>query len=323
MYESYFELQEAPFSLTPNTHFFMPSESHTQALEMLLVGLANGEGFLKVTGEVGTGKSLICRMLLNHLENEYVTAYVPNPSCSPETLYCLIAEELRVADEDSLSEHSTRHVNAYFNDSLTSEKQMLALQKIQKKLLQLAEDQRRVVLIIDEAQAMTHATIEALRLLSNLETESQKLLQIVLFAQPELDKRLAEESLRQLAQRIGFHYTLKPLSEKGTAEYVNHRMFKAGGMNRCFFSGKALRKVAQGSMGYPRLINVICHKALMLSYGKGLAQVGVEQVCEAIRDTPSAQQTACKKPRLWPWGAIAIMAPVISVWVYQSMSLMQ
>lgn len=325
MYESHFDLQEAPFSLTPNTHFFMASTSHSQALEMLLIGIEHGEGFLKVTGEVGTGKSLLCRMLLNHIEDEYVTAYIPNPSCTPETLYCLISDELSDYQETTLQSHLNRHVDAYFNDSLTSEKQVLALQKIQSKLLLLAEQNKRVVLIIDEAQAMSRDTIEALRLISNLETESRKLLQIVLFAQPELDNRLQQDDLRQLAQRISFHYRLEPFGTTATEAYIRHRLHQAGARSELLFSKPALRLIARASKGIPRLINILCHKCLILSYGKGLQYVDVAQVRLAVKDTPSANQgwqALWRKPVFRPWAMIALVVPVIGVWLAQSLSIL-
>ena len=201
MYESFFGLQESPFTLTPNTRFFLKSESHQQGLEMLLWALKNKEGFLKISGEVGTGKTLLCRKLLNALGDDYVTAYVPNPHCSAETLYSLIADELKggdinvkVAEHDAQLEKST----------LPKEAQFIALQQIQELLINYAGQGKQVILIIDEAQSMPEDTIEALRLLTNLETESEKLLQVVLFGQPELDQLLSQKNLRQLQQRITF-----------------------------------------------------------------------------------------------------------------------
>lgn len=325
MYEEFFGLREAPFSLTPNTHFFMQSCSHAQALEMLLVGLRTGEGFLKVTGEVGTGKTLICRMLLNSIEDEYVTAYIPNPSCSPETLYCLLADELAGRSEKTLETHMTHHIDAYFNDSMTNETQMRALQQIQEKLLALAAQDQPVALIIDEAQAMSHETIEALRLISNLETESKKLLQIVLFGQPELDDRLAQDSLRQLAQRISFHHRLTPLSDDAVVDYVSHRIHQAGGDDAELFSQSALRLCANASMGVPRLINMLCHKAMILSYGQGLKTIEKEQMLAAVTDTPICKQprfSVKRKPISRRWIALLLALPIGGVWVMQSSGLL-
>jgi len=325
MYEEFFGLREAPFSLTPNTHFFMQSCSHAQALEMLLVGLRTGEGFLKVTGEVGTGKTLICRMLLNSIEDEYVTAYIPNPSCSPETLYCLLADELAGHSEKTLETHMTHHIDAYFNDSMTNEMQMRALQQIQEKLLALAAQNQPVALIIDEAQAMSHETIEALRLISNLETESKKLLQIVLFGQPELDDRLAQDSLRQLAQRISFHHRLTPLSDDAVVDYVSHRINQAGGDGVELFSKSALRLCANASMGVPRLINMLCHKAMILAYGQGLKTIEKDQMLAAVKDTPICKQpkfSVKRKPISRRWVALLLVLPIGGVWFMQSSGLL-
>jgi MSHA biogenesis protein MshM len=324
MYESFFGLREQPFGLTPNTHFFMNSLSHAQALEMLLVGLRTGEGFLKVTGEVGTGKTLICRMLLNSLEAEYVSAYIPNPSCSPETLYCLLADELTDAPQTCLSQHMSSHIDDYFNSSMTNEVHMRALQKIQEKLLLLAAQDKRVVLIIDEAQSMPRDTIEALRLISNLETESQKLIQIVLFGQPELDERLAQDNLRQLAQRISFHYRLQPLSEQLVSDYVAHRVRQAGRDDGNLFTSAAITALAKASKGVPRLINILCHKALLLTYGQGLALADRPQVMLAIKDTPSISPVSwvASRPLQKRWLAFFMLLPVGGVWVAEHLSVL-
>ena len=194
MYESFFGLEQAPFSLTPNTRFFLKSETHQQGLETLLVALKNREGFIKLTGEVGTGKTLLCRKLLNALDEQYVTAYIPNPHCSAETLYCLIADELALELEPEQSEKE--------QTAFTTDRAVLALRHINRSLMHYHAKGKQVVLIIDEAQSMPTDTIEALRLLTNLETESSKLLQVVLFGQPELDRMLAREDLRQLRQRL-------------------------------------------------------------------------------------------------------------------------
>jgi MSHA biogenesis protein MshM len=314
MYESFFGLREAPFSLTPSTHFFVQSDSHAEALEMLLVGLQNNEGFMKVTGEVGTGKTLTCRMLLNALQDKAVTAYIPNPSCSPETLYCLVADELSVAvtlpDDNPLS----HHIDSYFQaQRSTTEVHIKALQNIQERLLKLAAEGKPVVLVIDEAQAMPHETIEALRLISNLETESRKLIQIVLFGQPELDTMLSQPGLRQLAQRISFQYHLQPLSPSAITSYVQHRLSQAGISNGSVFSSSALRVLARASQGIPRLINLLCHKSLLLSYGQGSPYVGRLQMLAAIGDTPSAQKI---KFPFWQRPISGLVLPVcISVFI--------
>lgn len=270
MYESHFGLQEAPFALTPNTRYFLRARSHNDALELLLVALQEREGFIKITGEVGTGKTLLCRLLLNELEQKAYTAYIPNPHLTPDTLYAAVAEELGV------------DVNACANTHQI-------LKALNERLIALAMEQRPVVLVIDEAQAMPEDTIEALRLLTNLETESIRLLQVVLFGQPELDELLKRESLRQLRQRITFQYRLTPLDKVLVAQYLRHRLAQAGYNGGDLFSPSALRLITRSSGGIPRLVNIIAHKSLLAAWGKGDRQVSRAHVMAAIRDTESAQ----------------------------------
>jgi MSHA biogenesis protein MshM len=311
MYESFFGLNEAPFTLTPNTHFFLKSETHQRGLEMLLVALQNKEGFIKISGEVGTGKTLLCRKLLNALDDTYITAYIPNPHFSAESLYCVLANELSGElaacqqraqplgpesrkQEGSLQENpqkspqeTSNQSSGYFNQDLTGEKYVLALQRINECLIQFAKNGKQVVLIIDEAQSMPDETIEALRLLTNLETESEKLLQVVLFGQPELDLMLQKKHLRQLQQRITFQHRIQPLNRKDIEQYISHRMLLAGYRGGRLFEAKAITLLTRASKGIPRLVNVLCHKALMSAYGKGSKIVLRQHMNAAIRDTES------------------------------------
>ncbi len=270
MYESHFGLQEAPFALTPNTRYFLRARSHNDALELLLVALREREGFIKITGEVGTGKTLLCRLLLNELEQDAYTAYIPNPHLTPDTLYAAVAEELGV------------DVNACANTHQV-------LKALNEKLIALAMEQKPVVLVIDEAQAMPEETIEALRLLTNLETESVRLLQVVLFGQPELDELLRRESLRQLQQRITFQYRLAPLDKVLVAQYLRHRLAQAGYNGGDLFTPSSLRLITRASGGIPRLVNIIAHKALLAAWGRGDRLVSRPHVMQAIKDTESAQ----------------------------------
>ena len=303
MYESFFGLKEAPFTLTPNTHFFLKSETHLQGLEMLLVALQNKEGFIKISGEVGTGKTLLCRKLLNALDENYITAYIPNPHFSAESLYCVLADELtgelaacqkraRQLDREREKKEENLHaiftqIDGYFNQDVTGEKHVLALQRINECLIQFAKDGKQVVLIIDEAQSMPDETIEALRLLTNLETESEKLLQVVLFGQPELDLMLQKKHLRQLQQRITFQHCIQPLDRKDIEQYISHRMLLAGYTDGRLFEAKAINQLTRASKGIPRLVNILCHKALMSAYGKGSKIVQSKHMAAAIRDTES------------------------------------
>ena len=269
MYQSHFGLQEAPFALTPNTRYFLRAPSHSDALELLLVALRQREGFIKVTGEVGTGKTLLCRLLLNELDKEACTAYVPNPNLPPDTLYEAVAEELGVDVAVCANVHQI-------------------LKALNERLIALAMDQKPVVLVIDEAQAMPEETIEALRLLTNLETESTRLLQIVLFGQPELDTTLSKDSLRQLRQRITFQTRLQPLNRDSVGQYLRHRLSQAGYNGSELFAPAALRVIWRASGGIPRLVNVLAHKAMLAAWGQGDRLVNRRHALLAVRDTESA-----------------------------------
>lgn len=312
MYKSFFGLQESPFTLTPNTHFFLKSETHQQGLEMLLVALHNKEGFIKISGEVGTGKTLLCRKLLNALDESYVTAYIPNPHFSAESLYCVLADELANELAASRKREKTNpiyhQIDDYFNQDVTGEKHVLALQRINDCLIRLASEGKQVVLIIDEAQSMPDDTIEALRLLTNLETESEKLLQVVLFGQPELDVMLSKKHLRQLNQRITFQHRIEPLNRKDIEHYISHRMLLAGYQGGRLFEAKAITLLTRASKGIPRLVNILCHKALIAAYGQGSKLVQSKHMNAAIRDTESI------KVPFWqrlPW-QFALCLPFIS-----------
>lgn len=287
MYESFFGLNEAPFTLTPNTHFFLKSETHQHGLDMLLWALNNKEGFIKVSGEVGTGKTLLCRKLLNALEDPFVTVYLPNPHFSPATLYCLISDELDAALEKVSLDQPAIDVDTKSSIS-EADQHVLALGKIQKALLALAGLGKQVVLVIDEAQSMPEDTIEALRLLTNLETESAKLMQVVLFGQPELDEMLNSKSLRQLQQRITFQHEIRPLDRDGIEQYISHRMIQAGYSGGRLFEAKAITLLVTASKGIPRLVNVLCHKSLMGAFGEGVNLVTAKHMKAAIKDTESA-----------------------------------
>lgn len=273
MYEDHFGLRQAPFSLTPDTGFFFRNDAHVEALQVLRVALDAGEGFIKVTGEVGTGKTLLCRLLLNSLDEQWVTAWVPNPYLDPDALRRAVADELRVALGPTPRQHTL-------------------VKKLQERLIELAASGKRVAVIIDEAQALSDESLEALRLLSNLETETRKLLHVVLFGQPELDERLAQPQLRQLRQRIGFGYRLQPLDADGVALYLQHRLSVAGYNGRPLFAPRALRRLHRASGGIPRLVNVLAHKALLLAYGRGLREVSEAEVALAVRDTDGAAAPA-------------------------------
>jgi len=270
MYEAHFGLQESPFSLTPDTSYFYAYPDHQEALNVLLVALRMGEGFIKVVGEVGTGKTLVCRKLLNTLGDEgMVTAYIPNPLLTPTALYYSVAQELGLTFPKNIGQH---RVLGLINDEL------IRLRVLGKK----------VALLLDEAQALPAESLEAIRLLTNLETEKHKLLQVVLFGQPELDSHLNRSSARQLKQRITFSENLNPLSAKGVAGYVEHRLGVAGYQGESLFSIKAIEFLCRGSRGSTE-VNVLAHKALLACYSEGSATVKRSHVQRAIDDTDDAQ----------------------------------
>jgi MSHA biogenesis protein MshM len=271
MYLYHYGLTELPFSLTPDTDFYCELPVYSDAMNVLRVALESGEGFVKVVGEVGTGKTMLCRMLLNYLDKRAQCAYLPNPYLSPN--------ELRLALASELSIRVARTIDQY---QLT--------EKINAKILKLHQKGKPVVVIVDEAQAIPRETLEALRLFTNLETEKQKLLQVVLFAQPELDQRLAKPELRQLRQRIAFSCQLKALDMQSINIYVNHRLRAAGlSFERVsggeLFSASAMKKLLKYSRGIPRLVNILAHKSMMLAYGNGRFKVEAIDVKKAAKDT--------------------------------------
>ena len=295
MYTDHFGLSELPFTLTPNTHFFLNMPTHHEALNLMLVALAGGDGFVKVVGEVGTGKTLLCRKLLNALDgDDYVTAYIPNPYLSPDEFRKSFAQEI------GLDVGGLEHFDL--------------LNAINKRLIELAHSQRKVVLLVDEAQAIPEETIEALRLLTNLETESAKLFQVVLFGQPELDELLSKQSLRQLLQRITFSYELSHLDDEAVEHYIDQRVQRAGFNGMSLFKRDASRKIAKASGGTPRLINILSHKALMAAYGKGDLKVDGAHVLRAIEDTQGIVKPKNVQPLVW--GLIGCLFMATAVLVY-------
>lgn len=268
-YVNYFGLREPPFGITPDTSFFYACRSTQEALNTLLVAVSNGEGFIKITGEVGTGKTLLCRKFLATLDCGWVSAYIPNPTLDPRGLLLAIAEELGVVIDVGADQHRL-------------------LKGITKCLLDLARLRKRVVLCMDECQAMPLDTLEAVRLLTNLETEKRKLLHVVLFGQPELDRRLADPSIRQLRQRISFQYNLKGLAKEEVGTYIEHRLAVAGCGRSAVFSNGAVNALHRASRGVPRLVNILAHKALLIVFGQGADQVARSHINAAVEDTPAA-----------------------------------
>lgn len=288
MYEAHFGLRELPFGITPDTSFFFACTNYQEALNTLLVATRNGEGFIKITGEVGIGKTLLCRKFMATLDKGFVTAYIPNPLLEPRTLMFALADELEIPQDQNVDQHQL-------------------LKSINHRLLILAREGKRVVLFLDEAQAMPLETLEALRLLTNLETEKRKLLQIVMFGQPELDRKLEQDAIRQLNQRVTFHYHLGPLSKDDLEYYVSHRLNVAGYTGGRLFDRRAIRALYAATKGIPRLVNILAHKALMLAYGEGKQQIVARHVQAAARDTGAARMSFNWK---WVWAGAAALAVI-------------
>jgi MSHA biogenesis protein MshM len=335
MYLRHFGLRETPFSLTPDTSFFFACSSYQEALNTLLVAARNGEGFIKITGEVGNGKTLLCRKFLATLNQgrqsttligtqdqaadettsnstrlsaaellaghpkdasqvagnvaatapRFITAYIPNPYLEPSSLLLALAEEFRVPLEKNTDQY-------------------LLLKGLTHALLDCARNGQRALVCLDEAQAMPLESLEVLRLLTNLETEKRKLLQVVLFGQPELNERLKHHSIRQLRQRISFQYDLRGLRKNELDRYLRHRLAVAGFAGETLFSTGAVGKLHRITGGTPRLVNIVAHKALMLAFSDGRQQVLARHIRDAAADTPEVR-------RDWlPW-AVALTGAVI------------
>jgi MSHA biogenesis protein MshM len=315
MYLRHFGLREPPFSLTPDTSFFFACTNYQEGLNTLLVAARNGEGFIKITGEVGNGKTLLCRKFLSSLSQgrqsttligtqdagslatgtHFVTAYLPNPYLEPRSLLLALADEFRIELDANVDQH-------------------MLLKELTRALLNFAREGKRVLVCLDEAQAMPLESLEVLRLLTNLETEKRKLLQVVLFGQPELNERLRHHSIRQLRQRISFQYDLKGLRRDELERYLRHRVAVAGYAGETLFSKGAVGKMHRVTGGTPRLVNILAHKALMLAFAEGRQQVVGKHVAEAAADTPEVK-------RDWlPWAlsglviAVALSAVALVFW---------
>jgi MSHA biogenesis protein MshM len=288
LYATYFGLRELPFGLTPDPSYFFACSSYREALDTLLVAAFNGEGFIKIIGEVGHGKTLLCRTFLAALQDagepqtgvprvsmavggqrKFVTAYLPNPYTDPRGLLLALAQEFSVEVDRSVDLHM-----------LTT--------AVTAGLIKIAQEGKHALVCLDEVQAMPQVTLEAVRLLTNLETEKRKLLQVVLFGQPELDQKLREHGARQMLQRITFQYKLAGLREHEIAAYLDHRLRIAGREGGGLFTPAAVRLLHRYSGGTPRLVNILAHKALMLAFGEGSREIGPRQIKAAAADTPAA-----------------------------------
>jgi MSHA biogenesis protein MshM len=267
LYNKHFNLNGAPFSLTPDIRFFYAHDSCRIALNTLMIAIHSGEGFTKITGEVGTGKTVLCRLLLSILRKNYTLAYIPNPYMEPLTLLSAIADEIGMAYPNNVTQHQLlKGLGLFIINSY-------------------AEYRRPIIICLDDAHCMPLETLEALRILSNIETQQRKLIQLVLFGQSELDQKLDLPECRQLKQRISFSCKLQPLKGKEILQYIEYRLQVAGYKDKRLFTAAAVRRLTRASGGILRLINILSHKAMMSAYGYGGHQVTDRHMKQAIADT--------------------------------------
>lgn len=265
MYEKYYGFADKPFNLTPDSKFFFASAKHEEALSCLLLAISERNGFVVITGEIGSGKTTVCRTLLNKLDPTTKVALVLNTHLGKKELLTTILEDLGIEYRSTSKTHLLSALNKY--------------------LIKQASNDINVVLIIDEAQNLTPSVIEEVRMLSNLETEREKLIQIVLMGQPELKKKLMLPRLEQFRQRVVFHYHLDSLARQEVSEYIKHRLKKAGNEFANIFTDDAIEEIYKHSRGVPRLINLICHNALISGLVHEARQIDKALVQEAMKES--------------------------------------
>ena len=275
MYNKFYNFQEGPFNLTPNSRYFFESARHLEALSTLIYAIENRKGFVVITGDIGSGKTTVCRTLLNKLNPRTKTALITNTHMSGKDLLCSILEDLEVEYLPGSKARLLSQLNGYLIEQLRSD--------------------CNVVLIVDEAQNLTTSVLEEVRMLSNLETENEKLIQIIFLGQPELKEKLALNKLEQLRQRIAVFYHLVPLDIEDTRKYVRHRLRVASTAEREFFTYGALELVYEFSRGIPRLINQICDSALLSGYIYGADVIDEKIMREVIAESPMTQLAGGKK----------------------------
>jgi len=296
MYLEHYGLTEAPFRITPHTDFFFAGANRGTTLEALLYAITHDEGIVKISGEVGSGKTMLCRVLMERLPENVAIIYLANPSLSREDILYALADELGI----EVPEQSRTNT---------------VMRALQEQLVELYAAGKQVVVLIDEAHAMPVETLEEIRLLSNLESNRHKLLQLVLFGQPEINETLARSDMRQLRDRITHNFNLEPLVRKDIAQYLDFRMRAAGYHGPSVFAPAAVKLIAKASQGLTRRINILADKALLASYAAGGHQVGEAEVKAAIKDSEfaSTASPAGRRQAGTPWiwagaGAIAVLA---------------
>lgn len=269
MYQDFFNLREFPFNQFPNIDYYFNLENHQQSLDVLNVGLEVNDGIIKITGRSGTGKSLLCRLFIDKIIDNYQPIYILNPYFTYNELLQYVLAELKVeySDDDTGSQLAKR---------------------LYDKALELKESQKKLVLIFDESQYISKEGLEVIQIVSNFECEGEKLCQIILVGGLDLDDKLV--NFHHFLQRISFSYTLNPITKEDMESYIYHRLAKAtnGNVNHGItFTPKALSLLYKKTQGIPRLINIVCHKSLMLAYSLGTKQITKNIIKKAVADTES------------------------------------
>jgi general secretion pathway protein A len=264
MYGAFYGLKEMPFRITPDPRFLYPSARHREAVDSLVYGIVQRAGFMVLVGDVGSGKTTVCRCVMAALPADVETALILNPGLNGNQMVRAMLHDL--------------------GQTPRGRDRLALLEQLNAHLLRCAGEGRTVAVFIDEAQGMAADTMEQVRLLSNLETDESKLLQIVLSGQPELTSRLASKGLRQLRQRVMVHSELAPLTLDESRAYVEHRLRVAGREETGLFDERALRALHQGSGGVPRLLNKLCDRALLAGYANGRAEIGMAEANRALRE---------------------------------------
>lgn len=296
MYYAHFGLTQPPFRITPNTDFFFPGGNRGAILDALLYAISHGEGIIKVSGEVGSGKTMLCRMLETCLPQQIESVYLANPSVSPDEILLAIAFELQLPIGNN-------------------EPRIKVMQELHNYLLERHMQKRQVVVFVEESQSMPLATLEEIRLLSNLETGSHKLLQIVLFGQPELDEILRQQQIRQLRERITYSFSLKPLNTQEIKEYLMFRMRAAGYRGPDLFSPGVVHMITKASEGLTRRVNLLADKALLAAFADNTHTIKPKHIKAAIQDSEFSNDVGQRR-RLFPGLAWLVFGIVVGALLY-------
>jgi type II secretory pathway predicted ATPase ExeA len=296
MYQEHFGLNRPPFKITPDTSLFYEGNQRGAALEALIYAIKSGEGIIKVVGEVGSGKTMLCRMLEVRLSNDVDVIYIANPSLSPDNILHVIAHELQLGVNNSMSKVDV-------------------MQRIQAHLLKKHANNRQVVLFVEEAQSMPIETLEEIRLLSNLETDENKLLQMVLFGQPELDEKLSVPHIRQLKERITQSFYLSPFPPDDTLQYLNFRLRAVGYKGPDVFNKKTAGAVKKYSNGLTRRMNIIADKSLLAAFSEGSHTVTASHIKSAAQDS-EFKKTANNKKIMLFIGGLTLLVAALGAGIY-------